>query len=372
MIDPAPAYFGIRNDLADQLLEQSHQLAGVPEQDRGDVLDAALGAVPEVERLLRPHASLFADGNSAASRLAFSCLSAAATFPDAPRERIADLGALSTILFGVDDITDNIAGEWTDRDIVALFGDLAAVLAGTHSGTDRGTGPVDEALRAWRTWCARFHRYEGAGAYVPSLVTQLERTGAAMAQERVWATGGEPWPAYEEYLPHAAVTFLYHTWWLAALGICGPDHADAAVWSSVEQVTDLGAACLRLANDVRTFQRERDEGKPNAVLILERAGLSTEAAVERVSAHIRSLNADFAAAVADLPAGLAWVADGQYRCVTFSGGWYMARDTHAYTVRDLAADRDAHADVARGLGADRDAHACTAQDLAADADAHRG
>ncbi|MEV0821559.1 terpene synthase family protein [Nonomuraea rubra] len=353
MNDPVSAYFDIRNDLADRLLEQSHQLAGVPEQDRGAVLEAALDAVPEVERLLRPYASLFADGNSAASRLAFSCLSAAATFPHARREQIADLGALSTILFGVDDITDNLAGDWTDRDIVVLFGDLASVLsgpplpvdAGADAGAagDAGARPVDEAMAAWQSWCARLHRYDGAGAYLPILRAQLERTGEAMARERVWATGGEPWPAYEEYLPHAAVTFLYHTWWLAALAICGPAPADApAVWRSIEQVTDLGAACLRLANDVRTFQRERHEGKPNAVLILEGAGTSTEAAVERVTAHIRRLNAEFAEAIAGLPDGLAWVADGQYRCVTFSGGWYMARDTHAYTVRDLAADADAH------------------------------
>jgi hypothetical protein len=171
---------------------------------------------------------------------------------------------------------------------------------------------------------------------------QLHLTGVAMARERIWAVGGEPWPSYEEYLANAGVSFLYHTWWLAALGICGPVPADAAHWRSIGPVTDLGAACLRLANDIRTFQRERSEGKPNSVLILERAGMSTEAAVERVAAHIAELNADFTTAIADLPAGLEGVADGQRRCVSFSGGWYMARDTHAYTVRDLAADADTH------------------------------
>lgn len=345
--DPAPAYFAIRNDLADQLLEQSHQLAGVPEPDRGDVLNAALDAVPEVRRLLLPYTALFADGDSAASRLAFSCLSAAATFPHARREQIADLGALSTILFGVDDIADNVAGDWTDRDIVALFRRLSDVLTGApidDAGTPPVEGPAREAMReamhAWQTWCARLRAYDGADAYLPDLARQLELTGEATARERVWATGGEPWPGYEEYLPNAAVTFLYHTWWLAALAICGQDTAGA--WRSAAAVTDLGASCLRLANDVRTFQRERSEGKPNAVLIHERAGLSTEAALERVSAHIRELNAEFAAEIGRLPAELAWVADGQYRCVAFSGGWYMARDTHAYTVRDLAADADAH------------------------------
>ncbi|MEV4113569.1 terpene synthase family protein [Nonomuraea sp. NPDC049695] len=315
----------------------------MPQQDRGDVLKAALDSVPDVARRLRPYSALFTDGDSSASRLAFSCLSAAATFPRGRREQIADLGALSTILFGVDDIADNVAGDWTDRDVAALFDRLSAVLSGAPLGAGARARPMEQALHAWQAWCIRFRAYDGADAYVPSLMEQLERTGAAMARERVWATGGEPWPSYEEYLANAGLTFLYHTWWLAALGICGPVPADAAHWRTAGRVTDLGAVCLRLANDIRTFQRERSEGKPNAVLILERAGLSTETAVERVSAHFAELNADFVQALAELPAELGGVADGQRRCVSFSGGWYMARDTHAYTVRDLAADVDAHA-----------------------------
>ncbi|MEV0612917.1 hypothetical protein AB0I81_06295 [Nonomuraea sp. NPDC050404] len=342
MNDHTAAYFDIRNDLADRLLEQSHQLAGVPEQDRGDVLRAALDSVPDAARLLRPYGALFPDGNSAASRLAFSCLSAAATFPRAGKEQITDLGTLSTILFGVDDIADNVAGDWTDRDIVALFGRLSGALSGERPEAGSGALPMEQAMEAWQAWCDRWRAYGGAGGYAPILEHQLERTGAAMARERVWATGGEPWPSYEEYLPNATLTFLYHTWWAAAMGISDPDSDADASWRSVGPVTDLGAACLRLANDVRTFERERSEGKPNSVLILERAGMSTEAAVERVMAHIRELNAEFATAIAGLPAELGWAAEGQHRCVTFGGGWYMARDTHAYTVRDLAADVDAH------------------------------
>ncbi|SPL90848.1 unnamed protein product [[Actinomadura] parvosata subsp. kistnae] len=341
MNNPASAYFNIRNHLADELLERSHQLAGVPEQDRGAVLEAALDSVPDVRDFLRPYPALFADGDSSASRLAFSCLAAAATFPRAPRRRIADLGALSTILFGVDDITDRVAQDGTDQDAGELFRELSSVLSGAPP-EGGGTRPVEQAVHAWHAWCERFRTYEGAAAYLPELARQLERTGEAMAREHVWATGGRPWPSYEEYLPNALVTFLYHTWWSAALAMCDPEPAGTGAWRALEPVTDLGAACLRLANDVRTFERERGEGKPNAVLILERTGMSTEAAVERVSAHIRELNAEFAAAIAGLPAELAWAADGQYRCVTFSGGWYMARDTHAYTVRDLAADAEAH------------------------------
>ncbi|MFC4014490.1 terpene synthase family protein [Nonomuraea purpurea] len=343
MSDPASTYFSIRNDLADRLLARSHQMAGVPEADRGAVLQAALDAVPEAARLLRPYTALFADGDSAASRLAFSCLSAAATFPRARREQIADLGSLTAILFGVDDIADNVAGASTPGDVAALFQRLSAILAGAPSGS-RVSEPMEQVLHAWQAWCARLRGYDGAAAYVPDLREQLELAGAAMARERLWATGGRPWPAYEEYLANGGLTILYHTWWLAALGICGPESADAAHWRVIGPVTDLGAACLRLANDVRTFQREKDEGKPNSVLILERAGMSTQAAVERVSAHIADLNAAFAQALAVLPAELAWAADGQRRSVAFNGGWYMARDTHAYTVQDLAADVDTHSD----------------------------
>src|SRR5437868_11891521 len=126
----AQDYFGIRNDLADRLLAGSHQLAGVPEPDRGPVLRAALAAVPLAAEWLRPFPALYAEGDSSASRLAFSCLSAAATFPRSPVDQVAALGALTTILFGVDDVADGIAGDWSDADFATFFQTLPAVLTG--------------------------------------------------------------------------------------------------------------------------------------------------------------------------------------------------------------------------------------------------
>ncbi|HEX4811465.1 MAG TPA: terpene synthase family protein [Nonomuraea sp.] len=313
----------------------------MPEQDRSTVLNAALDAASLAERLLRPHAALFADGDSSASRLAFSCLSAAATFPSTGRDEIADLGALTAILFGLDDLADNVAGPASDRDIVELFGRLAAILQGEAAPAD-AADLTGQALHAWQTWCARFHAYQGAEAHVPTLARRLDLAGAAMARERVWAAGGEPWPAYDEYVANGRVTILYPTWWAAALAVCGPVPADVAHWASIAPATALGAACMRLANDIRTFERERREGKPNSVLILERAGMTTQAAVERVSAHLAQLNAAFAAALAELPPELADIAEGQRRSVAFNGAWYMARDTHAYTLRELARDVDTH------------------------------
>ncbi|WP_043629342.1 terpene synthase family protein [Nonomuraea candida] len=365
MSDPTSAYFGIRNDLADRLLKASHQLAGVPEGDRGAVLAAALDAVPEADVLLRPHTSLFADGGSASSRLAFSCLSAAATFPAARRDQIADLGALTAVLFGMDDIADSIAGDWSDGDVAAFFGRIRAVLAATgaeatpeaaseaasdaRAASDAGAqaeaapdAAMEAALGAWRAWCERFRAHPGAAAHTPSLLEQLRLAGTAMALERRWAIGGEPWPGYDRYVANGGLTILYRTWWAAALGVCGPEPADPGHWAAIERATALGAECMRLANDLRTFERERREGKPNSVLILERAGTGIEAAVERVSAHIAELNAAFAAALAELPPELAGVAEGQRRSVAFNGAWYMARDTHAYTVRDLAVDVETH------------------------------
>ncbi|MEU0567986.1 terpene synthase family protein [Nonomuraea sp. NPDC005983] len=335
------AYFDIRNDLADSLLKGSHQLAGVPEQDRGLVLRTALVTVTKAAELLRPYPALYADGESSASRLAFSCLSAAATFPRARRDQIADLGALTTILFGVDDIADSIAGEWSEDDFAAFFAELPAILSG-RAPTDTSDSPVGQILTAWEQWCARFHGRPGAAVHLPHLARQLELASAAMARERAWAAGREPWPSYPDYVANGMLTILYHSWWTAALGICGPTPADAGHWASIEPATHLGASCLRLANDIRSFERERVEGKPNAVSILESTGMSTEAAILRVSAHIDELDAAFDTALADLPTELAEIAAGQRRSVSFNGRWYMARDTHAYTVQELAGDVDSH------------------------------
>ncbi|MEO3869902.1 terpene synthase family protein [Nonomuraea sp. B12E4] len=341
MNDPSFAYFGIRNDLADRLLKASHQLAGVPQQNRSGVLAAALDAVPEAAQLLRPYPILFADGDSAASRLAYSCLTASATFPGARRDQIADLGALTMILFGMDDVADGIAGDWSDHEVGAFFESIGAVLAGAQPEVD-AADVRGQVLHAWSGWCDRFRGHPGAAVHTPNLLRQLELAGAAMALERAWATGGEPWPDYGRYLANGAPTILYPTWWAAALGIRGPVPADAGHWESMEQATLLGAACMRLANDIRTFERERREGKPNSVLILEHGGMSTEAAVERVSAQVADLNAEFAAALADLPGELAGIAEGQHRCVSFNGAWYRSRDTHAYTVQELAKDVETH------------------------------
>ncbi|MGV9304087.1 terpene synthase family protein [Nonomuraea sp. NPDC003727] len=333
----AEAYFGIRNDLADRLLTGSHQLAGVPAEDREVVLRAALDAADEAAALLRPYPVLYADGRSSASRLAFSCLSAAATFPHARRDQIADLGALTTILFGVDDIADSIAGQWSEPEVAAFFTELPAILTG-RSHADGSESPPAQVLSAWAQWCRRLHDRPGASVHVPALARQLQLAGEAMNRERAWAARRQPWPSYDAYLANGMLTILYHSWWSAALIVCGPEPAEAAHWTAIEPATDLGASCLRLANDIRTFQREKAEGKPNAVSILERAGMTATAAIPRIAAHIDTLEADFTAELAKLPAELAGIADGQNRSVAFNGRWYMARDTHAYTVGDLAAD----------------------------------
>ncbi|GAA3470693.1 terpene synthase family protein [Nonomuraea roseola] len=342
MSGPDPeAYFEIRNDLADGLLKGSHQLAGVPETDRATVLRAALDAVPEASAMLRPFPVLFADGGSSASRLAFSCLSAAATFPRATRGRLAELGALTTILFGVDDIADSIAGQWSEREVAAFFAQFPAILSGTAEADPSGE-PVGQVLAAWTLWCARFHTYAGAAVHSPNLARQMEIAFTAMAHERAWTTGVEPWPSYDGYLANGMLTILYHTWWAAALAMCGPSPAVAAHWPMIEPMTHLGASSLRLANDIRSFEREKSEGKPNSISILQASGVGAAAAVRRVAAHIDEINAAFRGEVAQVGGELAEIAEGQLRSVSFNGRWYMARDTHAYTVQELAGEADLH------------------------------
>ncbi|MFG3436681.1 terpene synthase family protein [Nonomuraea sp. NPDC047897] len=343
MSGPDPqGYFVIRNELADSLLKGSHQLAGVPEADRGRVLRAALEVVPEAAALLRPYPVLYADGESSASRLAFSCLSAAATFPDAARHRVADLGVLTMILFGIDDIADGIAGEGAEDEQAALFAALPAILGRTTRPPVPG-GPVEQILAAWSRWCDRFHAHAGAASHVPNLSRHVRLVGEAMTRERAWATARAPWPSYADYLANGVHSITYPAWWAAALAVCGPASTGPEHWASIEPATRLGAACMRLANDVRTFEREKAEGKPNSISILEREGLTTGEAVARVTAHIDELDTTFRAALAELPAELAEIGAAQVRSVSFNGRWYLARDTHAYTVGDLAGDARTHA-----------------------------
>src|SRR5436190_14408978 len=83
-----------------------------------------------------------------------------------------------------------------------------------------------------------------------------------MLVERRWSTG-EP-PSFEEYLDTATTTIAVRPYTVTACVLAGEPGAVAA-FDALDPLIATVARCFRLANDLRSEARERDEGTVNAV-----------------------------------------------------------------------------------------------------------
>ena len=134
--------------------------------------------------------------------------------------------------------------------------------------------------------------------------------------------------------------------------IGGPPHIWAAVITSDDPSTpehldhlrameELASTCIRLANDLQSYQKEVKEGKINALVILSRAlreqGLSEQAAYEQAEARVR----------ADIVAGLDRLTELRRAAVTQTGHPEAAIDNIARFVCDFYTHHDYHTFLAQ-------------------------
>jgi Terpene synthase family 2, C-terminal metal binding len=114
-----------------------------------------------------------------------------------------------------------------------------------------------------------------------------------MLAERRWAgaaTTGEP-PSYDEYLANGIKTIAVRPYTVTACIVAG-EPAAAAGFARLDPAIQAAARCFRLANDLRSEAREREEGTLNAVALLQRAfradGMSEAAAATAARARLRA------------------------------------------------------------------------------------
>lgn len=147
-------------------------------------------------------------------------------------------------------------------------------------------------------------------------------------------------PTYEEYV----ATGRY--------SIGGPPHMWAALITSDDPSTpqhldhlsameQLASTCIRLANDLQSYQKEVDEGKINALVILSRelqdAGVSEEEAYRQAEARVH----------ADIVAGLEQLTALREASVTQTGRPEAAIDNIARFVCDFYTHHDYHTFLAQ-------------------------
>jgi terpene synthase-like protein len=147
-------------------------------------------------------------------------------------------------------------------------------------------------------------------------------------------------PSYDEYVATGRYSIggPPHIW--AAL-ITSDDPSTPEHLDHLRQMEKLASTCIRLANDLQSYQKEIQEGKINALVILSREmrarGVAEEAAYQQAEARVR----------ADIEAGLGQLTRLRDAAVTQTGRPEAAIDNIARFVCDFYTHHDYHTFLAQ-------------------------
>jgi hypothetical protein len=211
-------------------------------------------------------------------------------------EAISSTARLSLWVFTLDDVFDEEV--WPEAELMSHVDLYRAIALGEQSVT-RGDS-LEAALTDVRDDLARYPLFGQVGA---EWAQALTGTIDGMIQEVLWRQayrlyGPDALPSYAEYVS----TGLYsiggppHVW--AGLITTG-DPSTPCHLEHLHKLERIACTCIRLANDLRSQQKEREEENVNSLVILSES--LRESGVSHVEAHRQAE----ARVRADVSAGLA-------------------------------------------------------------------
>jgi len=270
-------------------------------------------------------------------------LSVAAGAPFSSVEALISTARLSLWVFTLDDVFDEES--LPEAELMKSAEHYRAI---AHGETTLSTGDsLATAFSEVRADLARYSLFEPLGSeWAKALCGTID----GMLRENEWrqayrarSDDAAALPTYAEYV----ATGLY--------SIGGPPHMWAAVITSDDPSTPahldhlramdkLASTCIRLANDLQSYQKEVDEGKINALVILSselRArGVSAADAYKQAEARVR----------AHILAGLEQLTRLRESAVTETGRPEAAIDNIARFVCDFYPHHAYHALLAQAAG----------------------
>ncbi len=293
-------------------------LAAVPVAERGRLLDVARQVTACCDAWLAEHPIVRRPSVTAACALVSTVAM--------PNLAVAELGLLTRWwlwIFGVDDVFDDGAvpdervDDWTRRFLRDLPADDDPLLA--------AFGSIHDDLRRYPLYPPLAGRWRAGMAEIVR----------GMLRERRWSgaptSAGEP--SYAAYLDNAMTTIAVRPYTVTAAILAG-ESAAADRFDALDPVIRTAARCFRLANDLRSAAREREEGTLNAVSLLQRGfaarGFRAEAAERAACQQLReTCAADLAyldAARHTAPPALATLTRFLWAHTTFVWNMYQVSD----------------------------------------------
>jgi hypothetical protein len=183
-------------------------------------------------------------------------------------------------IFGVDDVFDDPA---IPDELVETWG--ARFLQPGRRAPDLLLAAFD----ANRRDLARYPLFDTLDGAWDDGMAEIVR---GMLVERRWhqALATEDLPSYEAYLDNGMTTIAMRPYTVTAC-VVGGERAAARAFDMVDPMILAAARCFRLANDLRSDARERNEGKLNAVSLLQRTcvahGITEDQALDVARTRLR-------------------------------------------------------------------------------------
>jgi hypothetical protein len=267
-------------------------------------------------------------------------LSVAAGAPYASVEALISTARLSLWVFTIDDLFDE---ERVPHAELNKRADRYCRLA--HGSMPCPSGDsLAAALCETRDDLATYALFESLGTeWANSLCGTIEGMQRENEWSRAYRNSSDPRTALPSYAEYVAT---------GRYSIGGPPHIWAALITTDDPSTplhldhlrameEIASTCIRLANDLQSYQKEIKEGKINSVVILSRQlrdqGVSEQAAYEQAEARAR----------ADIAAGLERLTTLRDAAVTETGRPEAAIDNIARFVCDFYTHHDYHTFLAQ-------------------------
>jgi hypothetical protein len=249
-------------------------------------------------------------------------------------------------ILALDDLMDGELGQFDAAELADLADRCVHALRATAEITpEPGTGTFADQTVAAFAQCGRFIRQaqqkvlgvrdDAAYAW---FVEASAGSVACFVQESSWRFGTQSWPGLAEYTLCGKTSIFVHAYVAGVLAITGPTNLSDAHRAQVEETSLRGGLAMRLYNDMRTAERERQLGQPNAVLLLEElAGVAPDDARAMVEAWARRALVDFLDAVGTLPQVLGPAIRVIRTCVLFMCQWYTHGNVEDLSEQELRA-----------------------------------
>lgn len=336
------------------------EVSGIPAEDRAHVLQTALSIYPEVKKWVSEFPIILPQ------RIAATCLVTTAMMPYAQVSTIVDETILGLILFAEDDIVDcAIANTLTDEQIDATLTLFARIAKSGGNTTYRDypdliclfptindEQPWVQVANSWTKFCQKLQKYPSAVLYYEFFAKHVE---LAMEAQRIeilhwWPTYKKTGACqtYDQYLENARLTILLSINLSSLLVMLGEpvnsEYSLPAPYTNLEELLDelilTASSGVRLAQDLRSFERERTLQQPgsNSLLtLMKTCGLSEKEAEAFVIKEIDTYLQKIEAPISLLPSSLSVWGDAVRRVCWAAYHFYLTTEFHHFTKEMLAA-----------------------------------